>query len=53
MTTTTEQDLVSDAIAHAIWEAECDQDFLAQVCTAYIASLNEEEIRDYLGTDNG
>lgn len=49
MTTTTKRDLAGEAIGQAMWEAECDRDFLRQVCTAYIAGLSEEEIKDYLG----
>jgi hypothetical protein len=41
-------ELPGEAIEQAIWEANCDQDFLRQVCTAYIASLTAEEVQDYL-----
>jgi hypothetical protein len=45
---TTTRDLAGEAIGQAMWEAECDRDFLRQVCKAYIASLSQEEIEDYL-----
>ena len=40
------------AINRAIWEAESDQDFLRQVCTAYVASLTEEEVLDYISAND-
>jgi hypothetical protein len=40
--------LRAEAIARAIWEAECDHDFMRQCVNCWIDGLNAEELNDYV-----
>jgi hypothetical protein len=50
----TDRDLTAlraEAMAEAIWEAECDRDFMRQCVALWVNSLAAEELNDYLNPD--
>ena len=54
-TTTTEpRDLTAlraEAIAKAIWEADCDRDFLRQCVNCWVDGLDADELNDYVNPE--
>jgi len=40
--------LRAEAIAKAIWEAECDRDFLRQCVTWWVDGYSAEELNEYV-----
>jgi len=40
--------LRAEAIAEAIWEAECDRDFLRQCVNCWVDGLSPEELNEYV-----
>jgi hypothetical protein len=40
--------LRAEAIAEAMWEADCDRDFLRQCVNCWVDALSPEELNDYV-----
>jgi hypothetical protein len=45
------EDLRTQAIQEAMFEAELDRDFLRTLCTDWIDKLSPEDLADYLGME--